>query len=130
MSDRVYKDIKVFVERSGDGKKVPLVIGYAYEDGGKTRINITAFPPPGAKCDWSGVIEDRQSRLSVSADRRAPSTSRPAWGASGHGNSAKHATGDDGGGDGYGDGTADAYHDANDDVPFISQRDDIRARLR
>lgn len=126
MSDK-FLDVVTFVEKKGGGKK-PVRIGWAkMGDDGKINGAIEGA------VNFTFIIEERReqgSRLSVSADRRAPSTSRPAWGTSGHGNSAKHAVGDDGGGDGYGDGTADAYQDANDDVPFISQRDDIRARLR
>jgi hypothetical protein len=60
-SDRVYKDLKVFIE-GFDGKKRPLVIGYSYEDGDKTRFQITCLPPPWAKTDGSGVIEGREDR--------------------------------------------------------------------
>ncbi|MBP9863668.1 MAG: hypothetical protein KBD62_37325 [Kofleriaceae bacterium] len=60
-SDREYKDMKVFVE-GDDGKKRPVQIGYAYEDGGKLRFQITALPPPGARTNWSGLIESRDDR--------------------------------------------------------------------
>ncbi len=59
--DRVYRDMKVFVE-GDDGKKRPVNIGYCYDDGEKVRFQITALPPPGARTNWSGVIEVREER--------------------------------------------------------------------
>lgn len=86
-SDRVYKDMKIFVE-GDDGKKRPLTIGYCYEDGDKLRFQITARPPEGARTNWSGLIEAREERgQQANANRDAPpprgGNDRPAFGGGG-----------------------------------------------
>lgn len=60
-NDRVYRDLKIFIE-GDDGKKRPLTIGYCYDDGDKVRFQLTCDPKPGAKTNWSGVIESREDR--------------------------------------------------------------------
>jgi hypothetical protein len=77
-SDRVYRDMKVFVE-GDDGKKRPVTIGYAYEDGDKLRFQITALPPPGARTNWSGLIEQRDQKPQGQQTQQRGG-SRPAFG--------------------------------------------------
>lgn len=90
--DDEYMDVVMFLEKRGGGKK-PVRIGWA-KRGQDGKIGGAIEGP----VSFSFVIEKRQerdSRLSGSADRRAPGASRPEWGTSGHGNSAKHAAPED-----------------------------------
>jgi|GEM_PF-6831271 len=59
---REYLDITLFVE-GHDGKKRPLRIGYAYKsDKGGLSFKLECLPVPGARTDYSGTIQRRQTR--------------------------------------------------------------------
>ena len=95
MSERLV--VTAFIE-GNDGKKRPQRIGTVVMKGpDKGNLYLTALPV--GRWDGSAAIEptrdDAGPRLSGSADRRAPAASRPEWGTSGHGNSAKHAAPED-----------------------------------
>ncbi len=114
-NDRVYEDLKIFIEGS-DGKKRPLSIGYSYMDGDKRRFQITSFPPPGARTEWSGLIESRDQprQQSSGGNGGGARAGGPGYGTTGFGSSAKHS----------------GSPDPDDGIPFISQADTIADRLR
>lgn len=71
MSEREYMDMTIFVE-GHDGKKRPMRIGYAYKnDKGALAFKLECLPVPGAKTDFSGVIQKREPKPATPATSAA-----------------------------------------------------------
>lgn len=95
------------------------------------RLQTSSYEKDGQKHYRTDVVAQNvilAGRRPDGAQRSEPS-GNPSWGRSGQGNSAKHTTTPERGGGDDDFGGPDPIEPI-DDIPFISQRDDIRGRWR